>query len=128
MRNTLAPSRRFITRGLFAIVLLMVLPVGCTEFVHWGHVSDRDNTWGVGNVEIAQQQAEGGWRVIGGSDGKGRYEVFKSRVGGGGKIRMRKTGYYDVVMEEAEFLQTHQVLMQSGDNDGGLDSSRPPGW
>ncbi len=128
MRNTLALSRRFLARGLFAVALLIVLPVGCTEFVHWGHVSDRDNTWGVGNVEIAQQQSDGGWRVIGGSDGKGRYEVFKSRVEGGGKIRMRKTGYYDVVMEEAEFLQTHQVLMQSGDNDSGLDSSRPPGW
>ncbi|MCB9852995.1 MAG: hypothetical protein H6819_07860 [Phycisphaerales bacterium] len=99
----------------------------CTEFVHWGHISDRENSWGINGVEIAQKQPSGKWEIIGGSDGKGRWEVFKNRIKGGGTIRVSKPGYYTIEMSEAEFLQKHVILMQST---GGEDSdeSLPSEW
>jgi len=101
--------------------------LACTEFVHWGHISDRENSWGINGVEIAQKQDDGSWKVIGSSDGHGRWEVFKDRIKGGGTIRVSKKGYYSVEMTEAEFLQKHVILMQeSGGSDYG--ESVPAEW
>jgi len=104
---------------------------GCVEFVHWGHISDQEGTWGIGGVDIAQHQPDGSWKRIGGSDGKGRWEVFKYKVSGGGRIRLRKRGYLTRIFSEGEFLQQHMILMQAtqegveGDAGYGTDSGFP---
>ncbi len=101
--------------------------LACVEFVHWGHISDRENSWGINDVEIAQKQASGGWKVLSRSDGKGRWEVYKNRIKGGGSVRISKRGYYTIEMSEAEFLQKHMVLMHAtGDSEFG--DSVPPDW
>ena len=130
MRNTSATSGaiRF-SRYSIALVLFAIggMQLACTEFVHWGHISDRENSWGINAVEIAQKQASGGWKVIGSSDGHGRWEVYKNRIKGGGTIRVSKRGYYAVEMSEAEFLQKHVILLQStGGSDFG--ESVPSDW
>lgn len=110
--------------------LLAVIPLSqtaCVEFVHWGHISDRENTWGINAVTIEQKQADGSWRQIGETDGKGRWEVFKKDVKGGGTIRIRKGGYYTIEMPEAEFLQKHMILMQETGS-GELGEGLPPDW
>lgn len=112
--------------ALLSIVML-ALAGGCVELVHWGHISDRENSWGINNVTISQQQDDGSWRRIGTSDGKGRWEVFKENIKGGGRIKVEKDGYYPILMPEAEFLQKHVILMQSSGGDDSGDSM-PNGW
>lgn len=109
------------------LMLFAGTQVACTEFVHWGHISDRENSWGINAVEIAQKQPEGNWKVIGSSDGKGRWEVYKNRIEGGGKIRVSKRGYYTIEMSEAEFLQKHVILMQATEGSDFGDSV-PSEW
>ena len=115
---------------LFAFVLLAAAlsSAGCVEFVHWGHISDREGTWGIGGVEISQKQADGTWKTIGKSDGKGKWEVFKNTVSGGGKIRLRKPGYYTITMPESEFMQQHLILMQATGEAGYGEQSDPIMW
>lgn len=111
----------------FALLSALGLQTGCVELVHWGHISDRENSWAVNNVTISQHQADGTWKKIGTSDGKGRWEVFKENIKGGGRIKVEKDGYYTQVMPESEFLQKHVILMQGkgAENDG---ASMPSDW
>ncbi|MFQ5411551.1 MAG: hypothetical protein ACE5EC_04615 [Phycisphaerae bacterium] len=111
-RPALRALRRSRIRCLAAGAALALLG-GCVEFVHWGHISDQDGTWGIGGVSISQQQPDGSWTHIGGTDGKGRWEVFKHKVSGGGRIRLRKRGYYTRLFSESEFLQRHMILMKA---------------
>jgi hypothetical protein len=130
MRNTLATSvsPRFVRIAILAFVLAIGgMQLACVEFVHWGHISDRENSWGINDVEIAQKQPSGSWKIIGRSDGKGRWEVYKNKIKGGGMVRISKRGYYAIEMSEAEFLQKHMILMQStGDSEYG--DSVPADW
>ncbi len=83
--------------------------------MHWGHIRDREGTFAVGGVEIAQQQAGGGWKLLGRTDGKGRWEIFKHQISGGGQIRISKTGYRTMFLSESEFQQLTQILLQATD-------------
>jgi len=123
--------RRYRAIGRALVILIItatvVFQAGCVELVHWGHISDRDNSWAVNAVTISQHQPDGTWQRIGTSDGKGRWEVFKENIKGGGNIKVDKEGYYTIVMPESEFLQSHVILMQAkGGEDFG--DSAPSEW
>ena len=93
---------------------------GCTEFSHFGQISDGESTRAVYGVVISQQQADGGWKRVGETDGTGRWNIFKSRISGGGDIRLSKPGYRTKTMLESTFLQEHNILMLStGENSYG---------
>lgn len=118
----MAPVRQRRPWRLYAILLAAGLMSGCTELNHWGHVSDREQSYAVNNVEISQQQPDGQWKKLGVSDGKGRWDIMKHTISGGGKIRLRKPGYETLIMNESDFLQQHVILMQAtGDAGYGED-------
>ena len=98
------------------VILLAAMPwlsAGCTEFSHFGQISDRESTWAVYGVQIAQQQPDGHWKRIGQTDGTGRWNIFKSLITGGGNIRLSKPGYRTLIMSESDFLQQNLILMES---------------
>ncbi|HWL95296.1 MAG TPA: hypothetical protein VNT79_17380, partial [Phycisphaerae bacterium] len=99
---TIRKSSRRVAFGLF---VLAILPIGCTEFTHFGQVSDRQGTWPVNDVRISQQQGDGQWRPIGTTDGKGKWNIQKAAIGAGGRVKFEKPGYQTVVLSESEFLQ-----------------------
>lgn len=90
---------------------LMVAVSGCTEFSHFGQVSNRMTSAPVNDVKIEQQQEDGSWKTIGYSDGKGAWNIFKMQISGGGRVRMTKAGYAPHVMDESDFLSQHVILM-----------------
>jgi len=96
-------------------VVLAIHPFvsGCTEFSHFGHISDGESAQPVYGVLISQRQTDGAWKRIGQTDGTGRWNIFKSRISGGGDIRLSKPGYRTKRMLESEFLQEHLILMQA---------------
>ncbi len=99
---------------LAALALLFTTALGgCTEFNHWGHVSDREGSFGINAVEISQQQPDGDWKVLGKSDGKGRWDILKHQITGGGNVRLRKQGYETLILPESDFLQQNVILMQA---------------
>jgi len=122
MRNTLGHKRRAIL--LAGVVLLLnSFPSGCTEFSHFGQITDRESTQAIHGVIISQQQADGTWKRVGQTDGTGRWNIFKSQISGGGDVRLRKRGYRTQTMLESTFLQEHLVLMQA---DGESSYDRMP--
>lgn len=120
MRGTSVRSWRT-ALSFFAAAFL--LNAGCTEFVHWGHVDDRDGVGGVNGVEISQKLSGGRWRRLGETDGKGKWSIFKSEIHGGGEIRLRKPGYKTLILPESQFLQKGLILMQSIDGSGYDDAA-----
>jgi hypothetical protein len=88
----------------------MVL-TGCQEFVHMGQISDRDSSRSIGSASIEQKQSDGSWKLLDQTDGNGRWWIMKSEVGGGGRIRISKPGYYPKVIPENEFMQEHSLLL-----------------
>lgn len=84
--------------------------VGCSEFSHFGQVSDRETSSSVNNVLIEQKRS-GAWKRIGHTDGKGAWNIFKHEIHGGGQIRLSKPGYRPLVMEESEFLSQSVILL-----------------
>ena len=84
---------------------------GCSEFSHFGQISDRESAFSVNDVKIEQQKPGGEWKTIGYTDGKGKWNIFKVNIGGGGKVRFSKPGYETLVMYESEFLQQNNILM-----------------
>ncbi len=121
-----ATARGGMWLSALVVAAILTLSGGCAEFVHWGHISDKEGTWGINDVAISQKQDDGSWKRIGGTDGKGRWEVFKQKIKGGGAVRLRKRGYYTITMSEAEFLQRHMILMSATGDDTFGDSE--PGW
>ena len=104
------------TRIRLAIAIVGGLAVtmwlaGCTEFSHFGQISDRESAFSINDVKIEQQKPGGAWKTIGYTDGKGKWNIFKVKIGGGGKIRFTKPGYDTLVMYENEFLQQTNILM-----------------
>ena len=105
--------------GRWAVLLAGLIPAfhlfssGCTEFSHFVQISDRESTRPVYGVVISQHQADGAWKRVGQTDGTGRWNIFKSRISGGGDIRLSKPGYRTKMMLESTFLQEHNVLMQA---------------
>lgn len=89
---------------------------GCSEFSHFGEVSDRLGAGGVAYAMIEQQQPGGAWKRIGRTDGKGAWNIFKHDIRGGGRIRIRKEGYRSVVLTEQDFLQQNLILMAPEDS------------
>lgn len=111
MRNRERQTR---IRLAFAIVAGLAATgwlAGCTEFSHFGQISDRESAFSINDVKIEQQKPGGAWKVIGYTDGKGKWNIFKMHIGGGGKIRFSKPGYETLVMYESEFLQQTNILM-----------------
>lgn len=84
---------------------------GCMEFSHFGQVSDREGAFSINDVKIEQQRPGGAWRVLGTTDGKGKWNIFKAQIKDGGKIRISKPGYDTIVMYENEFLQQTNILL-----------------
>lgn len=109
------------------IVALVMTGLACVEYAHFGQVSDRQGTWPVNNVNISQQQSDGSWKDIGVTDGKGRWNILKARISGGGRVKLHKPGYYTVLMSESEFLQQSNILMQS-DDESSYRSENETGW
>ncbi len=83
--------------------------------MHWGHICDREGAFAVDGVEIAQRQPGGSWKVLGRTDGKGRWEIFKHQISGGGQIRISKPGYATVFLSESEFRQQTQIVLEATD-------------
>lgn len=104
--------------GLFFTfcVFIGVAAPGCTEFAHFGQVSDREGSFPVNGVSIWQQENDGSWREIGSTDGKGKWNILKSRIKGGGRIKMQKAGYQTLIMGESDFLQQNSILIQATDS------------
>lgn len=97
---------------LYSAALVFVsFSTGCVEFSHFGQVMDREAAGPVGAVTIEQRQSDGDWKRIGVTDGKGRWNIFKHEIKGGGNVRLRKQGYRTIVMNENEFLQQANILM-----------------
>jgi hypothetical protein len=111
----------------FTLGLLFLL-TGCSELVHEGQISDRESAFTVGDVRIEQQAEDGGWRLLGKTDGRGRWWILKDRIKGGGMIRISKAGYYPIRQSENEFLQSINLLMiPSGSAGSGDDLGGGPG-
>ncbi|MBK8269534.1 MAG: hypothetical protein IPK83_15025 [Planctomycetes bacterium] len=102
-------SRPVILAALFGLVLC----TGCTEFNHFGQISDRQGTFPVNDVTISQQQNDGTWKRIGNTDGHGKWNILKSKIAGGGRVKLSKPGYHTLNMSESEFLQQSNVLLES---------------
>lgn len=99
------------------VLALHFFSLGCTEFSHFGQISDRESAQAIYGVDISQHQADGAWKRVGQTDGTGRWNIFKRRISGGGDIRLSKPGYRTRTMLESTFLQEHNILMQAtGEN------------
>jgi hypothetical protein len=107
--------------AIYLLVLSAVAFAGCVEFSHFGQVSDRDSAWAVNNVKIEQQQSDGGWKQIGVTDGKGKFNIFKTQISGGGRIRLSKPGYQTVIMGEPDFLQQVNIVLVPSEGSGKQD-------
>lgn len=110
-------------RPLGLAILPWILLPGCAELVHEGQVSDREMATTVNDVRIEQQLAEGGWKLLGHTDGRGRWWILKDKISGAGKIRLSKPGYHPVILSESEFLQSTNLLILP-DDAGGTDPWR----
>lgn len=110
MRSTSVTDRRIRARR-FSALLVLVAVGGCTEFSHFGQVSDRQTSSSVNNVRIEQKEPNGNWRLIGHTDGKGAWNIFKHEIHGNGQIRLSKPGYRPLIMEESEFLSQNVILL-----------------
>lgn len=76
-----------------------------------GHLSDREAGFAVGNARIEQQQEDGSWKLLGKTDGNGKWWIMKETVRSDCRIRITKSGYYPLYMGESEFLQEYNLLM-----------------
>jgi hypothetical protein len=117
MRNGKCGHRLHGAIILMAGITTTVGLVGCMEFSHFGQVSDREGAFAVNDVKIEQQEAGGRWRTIGETDGKGKWNILKMQIKGGGRIRMSKPGYQTLILNESEFLQQDNIVMSpTGDS------------
>lgn len=99
----------------------LAFTTGCTEFSHFGNVTDLYGN-PIHGVEIHQQQAEGEWKLVAHSDGKGKMNIFKSNFSGGGVVRLRKRGYRTITMTESKFFKTAMVIMPAtGESEFGAE-------
>ncbi len=99
----------------------LTLTSGCTEFNHFAHVNDLYGN-AIHSVEIHQQQAEGEWKLVAHTDGKGKMNILKSKFSGGGPVRIRKRGYRTIIMSESRFFKTTMVIMpETGDREYGRE-------
>jgi hypothetical protein len=112
-RNGESRSRFRIALAIFVGFTLTAWLAGCTEFSHFGQISDRESAFSINDVKIEQQKPGGAWKTIGYTDGKGKWNIFKVNIGGGGKVRFSKPGYETLVMYESEFLQQNNILMRA---------------
>jgi hypothetical protein len=79
---------------------------GCTEFSHFGQISDRESAFSVNDVKIEQQKPGGAWKTLGYTDGKGKWNIFRMHIGGGGKVRFSKPGY--ATFQRSKVMTTNQ--------------------
>ncbi len=108
------------TAAFFLVVVLVGLTAACAELAKFGQLSDREGAFSIGNAKIEQQQDDDSWKQLGKTDGHGRIWILKKDIDSGGRIRITKSGYYPLVMEEGEFLQDDNLLMTpSGGGDWG---------
>ncbi len=117
-----------LARSVCAVVCV-ALPAtlsGCQEFVYMGQLSDRESSQSINNAKCEQRQSDGEWKVLGTTDGKGRWWILKENIQGGGQIRITKPGYYPRSMSESEFLSDPNLLMipsSSKDSFGGSSNT-----
>lgn len=84
---------------------------GCVEFSHFGQINNRETSASVNGVTIEQQQDGGDWKVIGRTDGKGAWNIFKAKIQPGKRVRLSKPGYETMVMEESDFLSQNVIML-----------------
>lgn len=116
-RSILAMSGLKGATALFVAGALSLAP-GCTEFSHFGQVSNRMTSAPVNDVKMEQQKSDGKWKTIGYSDGKGAWNILKMQVSGGGPVRLTKPGYAPLVMDESEFLSQNVILLTPTEEQG----------
>jgi len=93
-----------------------------------GQLSDQEAAFSIGNAKIEQQQEDGSWKLLGNTDGNGRWWIMKKEVRSGGRIRITKPGYHPLHLQESKFLQEYNLLMIPSDYMGsGEDDSSPWG-
>lgn len=122
--------RSMASRGrTFLLAPLLVLPClvgGCAEFVAEGHISDRETSAPVPDVEVLQSTRGDAWRQLGRTDGRGAYWVMKSKVIAGSRIRFKKPGYYPLDMLDNEFITGSSFLITpTGRGPEGNDAAEP---
>ena len=112
---TLRSTTRIPLPGIGLVLTLLfgslLASPGCQELVHMGQISDRESAFAINDARIEQQTEDGGWKLLGKTDGGGRWWIMKQKVKGGGAIRITKPGYYSVRMGESEFLQSMNLIM-----------------
>ncbi|MCK6485721.1 MAG: hypothetical protein HUU22_19285 [Phycisphaerae bacterium] len=102
------PSKR-----IAATVILFVggLSGGCAEMVAEGHISDRDTSSPVQNVEVLASRDGQAWKKLGTTDGRGAFWILKSTIPANSKIRLKKSGYYPLDMNDSEFVNSRSHLI-----------------
>jgi len=131
--NVATSHRRRLCRlaGSLSALVLVAMPVllcGCQELVYMGQLSDRESSWSINRADIEQQQSDGEWKVIGTTDGNGRWWIMKEDIQGGGRVRIIKPGYYPLIMSESEFLNEPNLLMIPSSSKGGFGGSSDGMW
>lgn len=106
--SPLPPIRTLLIVSLFAC---LPLSGGCSELTAEGHISDRETSAPVPDVEILQSKSGSEWRRLGRTDGRGAYWILKSEIKGGGRIRFKKPGYYPLDLVDSEFLGSRSHLI-----------------
>ncbi len=114
-RRSVRASRAGLTISLLSACVLFS---GCVEFAHFGQVMDRESSGSVNDVKIEQQRQGGGWETLGHTDGKGRWNILKYKISGGGRVRLSKRGYRTVIMPESDFLQQNNILLMPDQTNG----------
>ncbi|MFH1417642.1 MAG: hypothetical protein ABII12_05065 [Planctomycetota bacterium] len=93
-----------------------------------GQLSDQESSRSVNRANIEQRQSDGDWKVLGTTDGNGRWWIMKEKIQGGGQIRIMKSGYYPLTMSESEFLNEPNLLMIPSSSKGGFGGSSDGMW
>lgn len=106
------PSRRSHRRfhPLLAVAALAAAP-GCAELTAIGHVSDRETSSTISNVDIQASKDGKTWKSLGKTDGSGAYWILKAWIPEAARIKLARRGYYALEMSESDFTGSRSHLL-----------------
>lgn len=111
-RPATSPAAQAIKRlALPALLLVAGLSGGCAEMVAEGHISDRDTSSPVQNVEVLASRDGQAWKKLGTTDGRGAFWILKSTIPSNSKIRLKKAGYFPLDMTDSDFVNSRSHLI-----------------